>query len=134
MSEAYSAPQHLAKWNRARGVWETDQQSICGHSELFSQTWPTSGMTRSGSAYELPTWERATADSESSYLPTPRATDGSKGGPNQRGSSGDLMLPSAVALLPTPEAKLGSSGPDYARASRPGTGGDSLHEAVGRMT
>lgn len=35
-------------------------------------------------------------------LPTPRATDGTKGGPNQRGSSGDLMLPSAVALLPTP--------------------------------
>lgn len=38
-------------------------------------------------------------------LPTPRATDGTKGGPNQRGSSGDLMLPSAVTqLLPTPTA------------------------------
>ncbi len=35
-------------------------------------------------------------------FPTPRATDGTKGGPGQRGSSGDLMLPSAVALLPTP--------------------------------
>ena len=35
-------------------------------------------------------------------LPTPRATDGTKGGPNQRGSAGDLMLPSAVTLLPTP--------------------------------
>jgi hypothetical protein len=39
-----------------------------------------------------------------SLLPTPRATDGTKGGPNQRGSSGDLMLPSAVMLLPTPTA------------------------------
>ena len=29
-------------------------------------------------------------------LPTPRATDGEKGGPNQRGSSGDLALPAAV--------------------------------------
>jgi hypothetical protein len=38
-------------------------------------------------------------------LPTTRATDGTKGGPNQRGSSGDLMLPSAVVqLLPTPTA------------------------------
>lgn len=38
-------------------------------------------------------------------LPIPRATDGTKGGPNQRGSSGDLMLPSAVSqLLPTPRA------------------------------
>lgn len=31
-----------------------------------------------------------------SLLPTPHATDGTKGGPNQAGSSGDLMLPSAV--------------------------------------
>jgi hypothetical protein len=36
-------------------------------------------------------------------LPTPRASDGEKGGPNQRGSKGDLMLSSAVVqLLPTP--------------------------------
>jgi hypothetical protein len=48
-------------------------------------------------------------------LPTPRATDGTKGGPNQHGSSGDLMLPSAVQqfmqeeppLLPTPRAQHG---------------------------
>jgi hypothetical protein len=40
-------------------------------------------------------------------LPTPRATDGTNGGPNQRGSSGDLMLPSAVMLLPTPQAQNG---------------------------
>jgi DNA (cytosine-5)-methyltransferase 1 len=34
-------------------------------------------------------------------LPTPKASDGEKGGPNQRGSSGDLTLPSAVMpLLP----------------------------------
>jgi DNA (cytosine-5)-methyltransferase 1 len=33
---------------------------------------------------------------DGTLLPTPRATDGAKGGPNQRGISGDLMLPSAV--------------------------------------
>jgi DNA (cytosine-5)-methyltransferase 1 len=44
-------------------------------------------------------------------LPSPRASDGEKGGPNQRGSSGDLMLPSAVMpLLPTPAAADGSGG------------------------
>jgi DNA (cytosine-5)-methyltransferase 1 len=32
-------------------------------------------------------------------LPTPRATDGTKGCPAQRGSKGDLMLPSAVIQL-----------------------------------
>lgn len=42
-------------------------------------------------------------------LPTPRATDGTKGGPGQRGSSGDLMLPSAVHLLPTWEQVPGHS-------------------------
>ena len=48
-------------------------------------------------------------------LPTPRATDGTKGGPNQRGTSGDLMLPSAVQLLPTPRA---SDGPDATSHNR----------------
>lgn len=36
--------------------------------------------------------------------PTPRATDGTKGGPNQAGSKGDLMLPSAAAQWATPGA------------------------------
>ena len=91
-------------------------------------------MTRAGVAYALPPWEPRTLGIGSSLLPTPRtsdtngpglhgdggmdlrtavsllptqrATDGTKGGPNQRGSSGDLMLPSAVnQLLPTPTAR-----------------------------
>lgn len=37
-------------------------------------------------------------------------------------------------LFPTPEAKLGSSGPDYARASREESGGDDLTTAVARLT
>lgn len=44
-------------------------------------------------------------------LPTPRATDDTKEGPNMRGSGGDLMLPSAVnSLLPTPDASAGTGG------------------------
>ena len=54
-----------------------------------------------------------------SLLPTPRATDGTKGGPNQRGSSGDLMLPSAVNLLPTPRVTQAGYADD-------GRGGKSL--------
>src|SRR5690606_3340235 len=38
-------------------------------------------------------------DVATNLLPTPRATDGTKGGPNQRGTGGDLMLPSAVHRL-----------------------------------
>jgi len=51
-------------------------------------------------------------------LPTPRASDGEKGGPNQRGSSGDLMLPSAVMLLPTPMASDSEGGPRKVPADR----------------
>ncbi len=56
-------------------------------------------------------------------LPSPRATDGTNGGPNQRGSSGDLALPSAVHRLPlfrTPTSQLavngGSQHPDKRKA------------------
>ncbi len=47
-------------------------------------------------------------------FPTPRAGDGEKGGPNQRGSSGDLMLPSAVTCLPTPTSRDWKDGPPCA--------------------
>jgi hypothetical protein len=43
-------------------------------------------------------------------LPTPRASDGEKGCPGQRGSHGDLTLPAAAVLvpvLPTPRASDG---------------------------
>lgn len=39
-------------------------------------------------------------------LPTPRATDGTKGCPAQRGSKGDLMLPSVVIAVTTPTPKI----------------------------
>lgn len=39
---------------------------------------------------------RRNLDDAVALLPTPRATDGVKGGPNQRGSRGDLALPAAV--------------------------------------
>lgn len=57
------------------------------------------------------------ADEVEHLLPTPRASDGEKGGPNQRGSSGDLMLPSAV-LFPTP---VTSDREDARRRRRDGT-------------
>lgn len=53
--------------------------------------------TRSGDrAGELLLGGVAAAYGADELMPTPRATDGAKGGPNQRGSSGDLMLPSAA--------------------------------------
>jgi DNA (cytosine-5)-methyltransferase 1 len=58
-------------------------------------------------------------------LPTPRATDGAKGCPGQRGSRGDLTLPSAaVRVLPTPRASDGHGANDH------GDGGADLTTAV----
>jgi hypothetical protein len=63
-------------------------------------------------------------------LPTPRASDGEKGCPGQRGSHGDLTLPSAavkVRTLPTPRASDGHG------AWRHGDGGADLITAVAAL-
>lgn len=50
---------------------------------------PNSGRMLTGKALEI--------EGKGPHVyPTPRATDGSKGGPNQKGSKGDATLPSAV--------------------------------------
>lgn len=102
-------PEPIARWNPARSVWETTQGQLCGHSDVFSETWPSSGMTRGGTAYELPTWEQRTAGSgslSSPLLPTPAARDWK--------DSGDFTpkpekhkLAHEIVLLATPVASEG---------------------------
>lgn len=62
-------------------------------------------------------------------LPTPRATDAEKGGPNQRGSAGDLALPAAVqparfgaydGAVRRHEAAFGLPAPDPTEPGRSG--------------
>lgn len=62
-------------------------------------------------------------------LPTPRASDGTNGGPNQRGSSGDLALPAAVqparwgqyaAAVARHETAFGTAAPDPTEPGRLG--------------
>ena len=92
MSADCSQPRLIATWNPARGVWETTQTAICEHLEPYSQTWPTSGMTRAGVAYERPTPARLMDGSASSLLPTPTRRDHK--GRNQRNDN--TCLPGAV--------------------------------------
>ena len=77
MLEDYLVQQPTATWNTARGVWERTGMAnlLCEHWELFSVTWPTSGMTRNGQVFALPMLERLTVGSESSLLPTPIVRD-----------------------------------------------------------
>ena len=69
--------QPLAVWNTARDAWEEPDTHglLCEHLAVFSETWPTSGMTRNGTAYALPTSAPVTPASGSSLLPTPTTQD-----------------------------------------------------------
>jgi DNA (cytosine-5)-methyltransferase 1 len=68
-----------------------------------SNTSTTRRRTRAGAPPSSPQGPRQLMAPEV-LLPTPRATDGTKGCPAQRGSKGDLMLPSAVMRLFAPQA------------------------------
>ncbi|QGJ90244.1 DNA methylase [Mycobacterium phage SheaKeira] len=82
----------------------------------------------------LPASERPTSESESSssrHLPTPSARDYKGGNPNRQG--GDDLPTAILKLLPTPEAKSSTAGPDYARSTRPGSGGDDLVTTMAKI-
>jgi hypothetical protein len=76
------------------------------HSEPFSATWPSSGTTRSGVAFELPTPALPTAGTASSSLPTPRASRGSSGTETMYALGAERVDDSRpqgeVVMLPTP--------------------------------
>lgn len=83
---------------------------LCEHSAPFLATWPTSGMTRTGSASELPMWERPTPASGSSSSPgpdllmTPKAEDGDHPGIVTIKPGQQVHLSAQVGnLLPTPK-------------------------------
>jgi hypothetical protein len=61
----------IAVWNTDLKLWTKPNEVLFSeHLELFSATWPTSGMTQSGVAYELPMQVPHTNASEYSSLPT----------------------------------------------------------------
>src|SRR5690606_1562134 len=121
----------LAYFDPDSSSWRTSPPTSGEGSTLSPKTWPRSGMTRHGLLFALPMLAPPIDANDCSsllptpltsmkhghggkvniqtvvvsLLPTPRASDGEKGGPNQRGSSGDPMLPNVVhKLLPTPTA------------------------------
>lgn len=131
MSEAYFPQQQPTLiWNPVRGVWEKlgMVNLLCEHSELFSETWPTSGMTQNGQVFELPMQVHHTTDSEFSSSPilrTPAASEAERGHQPEdksraRGGqvtlSGQMMTyfptPNTMDHLParTPEQKAANKG------------------------
>ncbi len=81
------SPRPFAFYDPDSSCWKTCQQSFPLENLPESlATWPRSGTWDRGAAYEQPTSVHPTSENESSsllLLPTPRASDGEKGGPKQ---------------------------------------------------
>lgn len=127
----HDPPRPLARWNPTRDIWEREslQDSLLSEpSDVYSETWPSSGMTRSGVAYARPTWEPAIGASESSsspgLLPTPTAYLGTSGGPQppekRRAGGHQVHLHDVIGqLFPTPTARDWRDGEEPPSAAVP---------------
>jgi hypothetical protein len=80
-----SSPASFASFDRATSSWRTPAPSPPGASLPFLGTWPRAGMMRSGTAFQLAPLVPPTFGRGALWLPTPRATDG------ERGGRGDLL-------------------------------------------
>jgi hypothetical protein len=107
-----------------------------GNLSRGSALWMTPSVSNSqGNEYTrdrgTPGLERLTLTGQAQTWPTPRATDGTKGGPNQAGSKGDLMLPSAAAQWPTPASRdFRTPNSQESQARRGHSGGEQLPNFV----
>ena len=135
MSEDYLALKPVAMWNSVRGVWEKPEtvSLLCEHLELFSETWPTSGIMLAGKVYERPTPVHLTTVTESLLspgggvsVPTPTVSDiyyeGYERAITKKSPNRGVGLPTwaeRMKLLRTPtaaEVEGGPVHPDVAKA------------------
>jgi hypothetical protein len=87
------------------GRWLTNQRDLLsphGWGE-FSETWPRSGLIRSGTAYQLPPLVRLTDATGSGSWPTPTAQDASNNGGNSQYERNSLPLNAVIGGLLNPE-------------------------------
>ena len=120
----------FAKYDPASSTWKTPQLSLLEDLTAFSETWPRSGLMRSGECWEQTTVAPLTFESGSGYWATPTVN----GNYNKAGlspSSGDGLATQANKW-PTP--KSSPSGPDFARMNQEESGGDDLATMVARET
>lgn len=107
----------FASYDRDSSSWRTSQACLFAGWDAFSETWPRSGMTLSGFAYERPTSGPRIDDSESLSWPTPDASvsneedlatwDARRQAMKAKGYNGNgcgTPLAQAVQMWPTPQA------------------------------
>jgi hypothetical protein len=89
-----STPELLASYDPATSSWRTSQLCLDGGLSEFSETWPRSGLMRSGTAYRLPPLVPLTNATGFSLWPTPVKSDGQARRPSKGWDGTDL--PSVV--------------------------------------
>jgi hypothetical protein len=104
-----STPELLASYDPASSSWRTSQLCLDGALTEFSETWPRSGLMRSGIAYQLPPLARLTDETDFGSWLTPQAQDAKHSGlaasDQDRG-----LLAVQVQMWPTPTARDYRSG------------------------
>ena len=107
-----SSPDLLARFDPGSQLWKTCQASLVLGMDEFSETWPRSGMTLSGTAYQLPPSAPLTGGTGSGSWPTPRANDAEKRGDIDPTNPRNGLLGRVVHQFPTPRAQSAhGSGP-----------------------
>ncbi len=97
-----STRESLASFDPVTWSWKTSQRCLVEGWATYSQTWPRSGMTRSGTAYRLPPLALRMNATGYGLWPTP--TTDSATNRSSRYAQGGMPLAAAVKLWPTPTA------------------------------
>src|SRR5690606_1404096 len=95
-----SSPALLTRYDPATRSWRTSQLCFIEGLATYSETWPRSGMMRSGIAYQLPTLAQSMTGIEFGLLPTLTRC----GNYNRKGASktsGDGLATVLKRMLPT---------------------------------
>lgn len=97
----------FAWYDHSTALWRTWQLSLDGEWDVFSGTWPRSGMMRNGIAYQLATLARPTSETVSGLLPTPRKSRGytnpTLGKPRNDCVTTSILGEPVLGMRPTPE-------------------------------
>jgi len=106
------------EWNTQKKIWQlSTADQLFEQWELFSETWPTSGMTQDGQVFELQTQAHLIRDSEFLSLPTPKAQEPGSTSPGYGDSLNDFAqrvtkgyARKDLELLRSPTASQGEGG------------------------
>ncbi len=96
-----SLPGSLAYFDHDSFLWRMSQRSLFEGWGEFSETWPHSGLMRSGHVFPLVPLVPRISAGDSSLWPTPMASDTRTFGVNRRG---EPKLSAMAKLFPTPTA------------------------------